>query len=303
LENIFNDGTTCDPRGQAGGGCHTYEQAAMHMGKYHEKRLVKWLAREKAANRAKDQFLAVLSHELRTPLNPALLLASDGAHNDALPLEVRKDFDMICRNIETEARLIDDLLDLTRIASGKLVLNRNPVDVHAVLQDVVSIIDKDIEQKHIFLQLRFRAAHHQILGDPVRLKQIFWNVLKNAVKFTAANGQITVETDTISNHKVVIKICDTGIGMNQDEIRTVFDKFSQGPHGMGGLGLGLAISRKLVKLHSGTIHATSLGKGKGAEFSIVFPAVKTDEEKLQLGPAPVRRAQGKGNGNMRKLLS
>jgi len=274
----------------------------MHMGKYHEKKLVKWLAREKAANRAKDQFLAVLSHELRTPLNPALLLASDGAHNDSLPLEVRKDFDMICKNIETEARLIDDLLDLTRIASGKLVLNRNPVDVHAVLQDVVSIIDKEIEQKHIFLQIRFRATHHQILGDPVRLKQIFWNVLKNAVKFTAASGQITVETDTVSSHKVVVKISDTGIGMNTDEIRTVFDKFSQGPHGMGGLGLGLAISRKLVKLHSGTIHAASLGKGKGAEFSIVFPVMKPAEEKITLGPSPVRRAHGKGNG-MRKLLS
>ena len=275
----------------------------MHMGKYHEKKLVKWLAREKAANRAKDQFLAVLSHELRTPLNPALLLASDGAHNDALPLEVRKDFDMICKNIEIEARLIDDLLDLTRIASGKLVLNRNPVDVHAVLQDVVSMIDKDVEEKHIFLKLLFKATHHQILGDGVRLKQIFWNVLKNSVKFTAANGQITVETDTISNHKLVVKISDTGIGMNPDEIRTVFDKFSQGPHGMGGLGLGLAISRKLVKLHSGTIHATSLGKGKGAEFSITFPVAKPAEARLQLSPAPVHRARGKGNEDLRKLLS
>ena len=275
----------------------------MHMSRNHEKRLVKWLAREKAANRAKDQFLAVLSHELRTPLNPALLLASDGAHNDALPLEVRKDFDMICKNIETEARLIDDLLDLTRIASGKLVLNRNPVDVHSALQDAVSIIDKEIEQKQIFLKLHFKAANRQVLGDPVRLKQIFWNILKNAVKFTAAGGQIAVETDSTSNHKIVVKISDTGIGMNPDEIRTVFDKFSQAPHGMGGLGLGLAISRKLVKLHSGTIQATSLGKGKGAEFSIILPVMKPAEEKLQLEPAPVRRAQGKGNGSMRKLLS
>ena len=273
------------------------------MGRNHEKRLVKWLAREKAANRAKDQFLAVLSHELRTPLNPALLLASDGAHNDTLPLEVRKDFDMICRNIETEARLIDDLLDLTRITSGKLALNRNPVDVHSVLQDAVSIMDKEIEQKQIFLKLHFKATHHQILGDAVRLKQIFWNVLKNAVKFTATGGQIAVETDTIANNKIAVKISDTGIGMNPDEIRTVFDKFSQAPHGMGGLGLGLAISRKLVKLHSGTIQATSLGKGKGAEFSIIFPVMKPAEDKIQLSPAPVRRAQAKGNGTMRKLLS
>jgi signal transduction histidine kinase len=263
------------------------------MGKQHEKKLARWLAREKAANRAKDQFLAILSHELRTPLNPALLLASDGAHNNELPSQVRKDFDTICQNIEIEARLIDDLLDLSRIASGKLTINRNPVDVHNVLQDVVSIIDKEIAQKHIFLSLRFTAGRHEILGDPVRLKQIFWNVLKNAVKFTAGGGQIMVETETSSNHKLAVKISDTGIGMNADEIRTVFDSFSQGTHGMGGLGLGLAISRKLVKLHSGSINATSLGKGKGAIFSIVFPLMKTAEERYPLAPTAVRHAQEK----------
>jgi signal transduction histidine kinase len=272
------------------------------MGKQHEKKLVRWLAREKAANRAKDQFLAVLSHELRTPLNPALLLASDGAHNDELPSQVRKDFDTICQNIEIEARLIDDLLDLSRIASGKLTINRNPVDVHNILQDVVCIIDKEIAQKHIFLTLHFKATRHEILGDPVRLKQIFWNVLKNAVKFTAAGGKITVETETPANNKLSIKISDTGIGMNADEIRTVFDKFSQGAHGMGGLGLGLAISRKLVKLHSGSIHAASLGKGKGAVFSIIFPLLKTAEAGFPLPPPPVRQER-KGNGNIRKFLT
>lgn len=264
------------------------------MGKQHEKRLAKWLAREKAANRAKDQFLAVLSHELRTPLNPALLLASDGAQNIELPSQVRKDFDMICQNIEIEARLIDDLLDLSRIASGKLTIIRNPVDVHNILQDVVSIIDKDIARKHIFLSLLFKAARHEISGDPVRLKQIFWNVLKNAVKFTASAGQITIETETLANHKLAVKISDTGIGMNPGELRTVFESFSQGAHGLGGLGLGLAISRKLVKLHSGSIHATSLGKGKGAIFSIVFPLIKT-EEGFPLAPAPARLTHGKSN--------
>ncbi|HEX3624167.1 MAG TPA: HAMP domain-containing sensor histidine kinase [Verrucomicrobiae bacterium] len=266
------------------------------MSKQHERKLTRWLAREKAANRAKDQFLAILSHELRTPLNPALLLASDGAHNHQLPSQVREDFDEICKNIEIEARLIDDLLDLTRIASGKLTLNRDPVDVHKILQDVVAIIDKEIAQKHIFLDLHFKAERHEILGDPVRLKQIFWNVLKNSVKFTATDGQITVESEA-ANHKLVVKISDTGIGMNADEIRTVFDKYSQGTHGMGGLGLGLAISRKLVKLHSGSIHADSLGKGKGAVFSIIFPLIKSAEEQMQVPAAPVRHANGKGNGD------
>ncbi|HEY1790344.1 MAG TPA: HAMP domain-containing sensor histidine kinase [Verrucomicrobiae bacterium] len=261
-----------------------------NMGKQHEKKLVRWLARERAANRAKDQFIAILSHELRTPLNPALLLASDGAQNNDLPSEVRKDFDTICQNIEIEARLIDDLLDLSRIASGKLTINRNLVDVHNILQDVVSIIDKEIAQKRIFLGLQFKATQHEILGDPVRLKQIFWNVLKNAVKFTAGGGEIKVETETLANHKLAVKISDTGIGMNPYELRTVFDSFAQGAHGMGGLGLGLAISRKLVKLHSGAIHAASLGKGKGAAFSIVFPLMKTAEDGLVLAPAPVRHA-------------
>jgi signal transduction histidine kinase len=265
------------------------------MGRQHEKKLVRWLAREKAANRAKDQFLAVLSHELRTPLNPALLLASDGAQNIELPSQVRKDFDTICQNIEIEARLIDDLLDLSRIASGKLSINRYPVTVHNILQDVISIIDKDIAQKHIFLSLHFKAARHEVSGDPVRLKQIFWNVLKNAVKFTARGGQITVETETLHNHKLAVKISDTGIGMNPDELRTIFDSFSQGTHGMGGLGLGLAISRKLVKLHSGSIHAASLGKGKGAVFSIVFPLIKVVEEGFPLAPAPIRHAHIKPN--------
>jgi len=265
------------------------------MGKQHEKKLVRWLAREKAANRAKDQFLAFLSHELRTPLNPALLLASDGAQNDELPSQVRKDFDTICQNIETEARLIDDLLDLSRIASGKLAIKRNPACVHNILQDVVCIVDKDIAQKHIFLVLNFKATRHEISGDPVRLKQIFWNVLKNAVKYTAAGGRITVETETLAGHKLSVKISDTGIGMNADELRTVFESFSQGAHGMGGLGLGLAISRKLVKLHSGSINAASLGKGKGALFSIVFPLLKTAEDGLSIDPAPVHAPQGKSN--------
>lgn len=272
------------------------------MSKQHEKKLARWLAREKAANRAKDQFLAILSHELRTPLNPALLLASDGAHNCQLPSQVREDFDEICKNIETEARLIDDLLDLTRIASGKLTLNRNPVDVHNILQDVLSIVDKEITQKHIFLNLLFKADRHEIFGDPVRLKQIFWNVLKNAVKFTAAGGQITVNTESVANHKLVVKISDTGIGMNADEIRTVFDKYSQGAHGMGGLGLGLAISRKLVKLHSGTIQAASLGRGKGAVFSIALPLKRSAEDEIRVAPAPVRQANGKGSGNGRKFM-
>lgn len=242
-----------------------------------ERRLAQILAREKAANRAKDEFLAALSHELRIPLNPVLLLASDGASNQDLPPEIRKDFNTICDNIEVEARLIDDLLDLTRISRGKLALKRCAVDVHAAIQSALSMVDNEMEKKQIFLKVHFRAMHHHVDADPVRLRQVFWNVLRNAVKFTARGGQIDLDTETV-NEQLVVKITDTGIGMTADEIKNIFKQYSQGSHCLGGLGLGLAISRKLVELHNGSINAASLGKGKGATFSIKFPITRIAEE-------------------------
>ena len=267
------------------------------MSKLTQRKLTECLAREKAANRAKDEFLAALYHELRTPLNPVLLLASDYARDDELPPQVRMDFNTICKNIELEARLIDDLLDLTRIERGKVALNLAKVDVHAVLQDAVSIVEKEVEEKHIFLKAVYQAVQHEVLGDPVRLQQIFWNILKNAVKFTANSGQIYVETRTVPGNKLLVKIVDNGIGMSAEEIRRAFGKFSQGSHSQGGLGLGLAISRELVKLHFGTIHATSLGKGKGAEFSIVFPTFQTQKKSARSGVINARRVDNAGNGH------
>jgi len=222
------------------------------------------------ASRAKDDFLAALSHELRTPLNPVLLLASEAARNRDLPPQARADFDTIRKNIELEARLIDDLLDITRISRGKMILNRSELDVHAILSDAISTVQNELEQKRIFLRLDLRAPQPKIFGDAVRLQQIFWNVLKNAVKFTPESGLITIES-RISNSTVIVNFADTGIGMNDAEIKHVFDAFSQGTHRFGGLGLGLAISRALVELHSGTIQARSGGKGKGATFSIRLP--------------------------------
>src|SRR5215469_259212 len=232
-----------------------------------ERRLAQNLARERASNRAKDEFLAALSHELRVPLNPVLLLASDGASNQALPPEVRKDFDTICNSIEVEARLIDDLLDLTRISRGKLALKRCAVDVHSALQRAVSMVDNEMEQKQIFLNADFKAKCYCVDADPVRLQQVFWNILRNAVKFTVHGGKISVETETVEK-QILIKVTDTGMGMGPDEIKNIFKVYSQGFHSLGGLGLGLAISRKIVEMHNGSIHAASPGKGKGATFSI-----------------------------------
>jgi signal transduction histidine kinase len=243
------------------------------MGKQLEKRLIQNLERERAANRAKDEFLAVLSHELRTPLNPVLLLASDNANNRRLPQNVRGDFKTICQNLEVEIRLIDDLLDLVRTKRGKVTLEPRLVDAHAVLANAISIVENEIARKQILLKLRFQAANYQIYADTVRLRQIFWNVMKNAVKFTPKAGEITVTTETMGS-QMIIRITDTGIGMTPYELKNIFREFSQGSHGLGGLGLGLSISKRLVKLHSGSISAASLGKNKGATFSIRFPVIK-----------------------------
>lgn len=231
------------------------------------------------SSRAKDDFLAALSHELRTPLNPVLLVASEHAGNGTLPAPIRADFEMIRKNVELEARLIDDLLDLTRISRGKLSLNKQPASLHEILQDALAKIAGDIEQKQLKLQVKLAAAHDTVLGDSARLQQVFWNVLKNAVKFTPAGGQITVKTSALSNNgKFVVKITDTGIGMSSKEIARIFTAFSQGDHAaqggshrFGGLGLGLAISRSLISLHHGLIFATSAGPGKGSTFTIELP--------------------------------
>jgi PAS domain S-box-containing protein len=231
-----------------------------------------------AASKAKDNFLAALSHELRTPLTPVLLLASEEASNPHLPPEVRADFEMIAKNVALEARLIDDLLDLTRITRGKLTLDLRPADVHGVLQDALVTVRDDFAEKKIELQVKLGAPRYQVQGDPVRLQQVFWNVLKNAAKFTPAGGTVVVETSVVDHTRVLVRVTDTGIGLTAAELERIFDAFAQGEHAetsarhkFGGLGLGLAISQRLVQLHGGTLHARSPGRDQGATFEIELP--------------------------------
>jgi signal transduction histidine kinase len=238
-----------------------------------------------AASRAKDDFLAILSHELRTPLNPILLVASDAASRLDLPAEARADFEMIRKNVELEARLIDDLLDLTSITRGKVALDRHTLDVHAVLQESIATIQDEIKQKKITLILRLNARKTTVFADAVRLQQIFWNLLRNAVKFTHASGRITVETrDSAGDSKFSVLITDTGIGMNAEEINRIFNPFSQGDHAsdnghrFGGLGLGLAISQKLVGLLGGQIRASSSGRDLGSVFIVELPLAPVGEK-------------------------
>jgi PAS domain S-box-containing protein len=246
-----------------------------------------------AASRAKDDFLAALSHELRTPLNPVLLLASDSAENPELPDEIRAQFTTIRNNVELEARLIDDLLDITRITHGKLSLNTGWVDVHAVLKEAIATLQSELNQKQVSLTLKLAEGKSAMNGDTVRLQQIFWNVLKNAVKFNTEGGKITVETSLIADgEKIAVKIIDTGIGLTAQEISRIFNAFSQGDHAsnedshhFGGLGLGLTISRMLVELHSGMIYAMSDGRGKGATFVIELPLVQANKNNGSFAPS------------------
>jgi CheY-like chemotaxis protein len=267
------------------------------------------LEREKAASRAKDDFLAALSHELRTPLNPVLLIASDAAKNRELPPGIRANFETIRKNIELEARLIDDLLDLTRIVSGKLSLETQDLDPHSVLRDAIKAIKVEVEAKKIRMRLKLTAKQRSVSGDAARLQQVFWNVLKNAVKFTPAKGKIIVDTSTASDDgPLLVKITDTGIGMTPEELARVFSAFSQGDHARdshryGGLGLGLAISQKIIELHAGRIHASSRGRNQGSIFTIELPlsAVK-NKNSLPKKKSPVSSLPSQKNKGARILL-
>jgi PAS domain S-box-containing protein len=238
-----------------------------------------------AASRAKDDFLAALSHELRTPLSPVLLLASEAAEDESLEPAVRKDFETIRKSVELEARLIDDLLDLTRITRDKLVLEQQAVDLSGIAQDALATVAADFAAKHIEVSLEIGPGPKWVWGDAVRLQQVFWNVLKNAVKFTSPFGKVTIHgSGDEATRRVVFTVTDSGIGITPDELARVFEAFAQGDHAapggshrFGGLGLGLAISRRVVELHQGTIHATSLGRNHGATFRLELPMIERSQ--------------------------
>lgn len=235
-----------------------------------------------AASRAKDEFLAALSHELRTPLNPVLLLASDSAGNPNFSPEAREAFGIIAKNAQLEARLIDDLLDLTKISHGKMTMDKQIIDLHATIRDAVATVHSELAENNLSLEIDLRSPLHHVSGDPARLQQVFWNVLRNAIKFTRPGGKITISSAINPAQDVTsISVTDTGIGMDASELDRIFDAFAQGVHTVngrahrfGGLGLGLAISRKLVEMHSGTIEAFSPGKGRGSRFTISLPLVQ-----------------------------
>ncbi|MBA3650535.1 MAG: response regulator [Chthoniobacterales bacterium] len=230
-----------------------------------------------AASRAKDDFLAALSHELRTPLTPVLMMAAALEGDAALPDDLRDQLGMMRRNVELEARLIDDLLDLTRISKGKLQIQPTISDLHQLLEQTAEIVRSDVVYKQVPIHFAFEAARHHAMGDPARLQQVFWNIIKNALKFTPVGGSVTVRTRNNDEGQIIVSVTDTGIGIRAEALSQIFEAFEQGEitfqQRFGGLGLGLAISRAIVELHGGEIRAESDGVGQGATFTVTLATV------------------------------
>jgi signal transduction histidine kinase/response regulator RpfG family c-di-GMP phosphodiesterase len=238
------------------------------------------------ANRAKDSFLAMLSHELRTPLTPVLTSVLALEQSENLPEEMRASLQMIRRNVQLEARLIDDLLDLTRISKGKVQLYLEEADAHLLLRSALEICQADIDKKKLTLRTDFAAENATLEADPARLQQIFWNLIKNAVKFTPEGGRLEIRTVN-RDGALCVEVSDTGIGIDEETLPKIFNAFEQGERSQfGGLGLGLAISKALVETHHGKLIAESAGLDKGATFTAIFPLAETSADaKGNLAPS------------------
>jgi two-component system CheB/CheR fusion protein len=223
------------------------------------------------ANKAKDDFIAMLSHELRTPLTPVLVAVTALQRGGLAPDKVAKLYETMTRNIQAEVHLIDDLLDVTRIVRGKIQLQPVACDVHELVREVVESHDAEARAKDLRVALELAAGERYVHGDRDRLRQVFENLVKNAIKFTPPTGRIVVSSWN-KDGGVAIEVTDTGIGMEPEALSRVFRPFEQTTDGgrRGGLGLGLAICRGIVEMHGGAIAAHSRGPGKGARFVVTI---------------------------------
>jgi signal transduction histidine kinase len=231
-------------------------------------------AEAEAASRLKDEFLATVSHELRTPLTAVLgwiHILRGGKLDDAAATHA---LEIIERNARSQNQLIEDLLDVSRIITGKLRLDVRPVDAAAIIESAIEAVLPAAEAKEIRVQKILDTRMSSILGDPARLQQVIWNLLSNAIKFTPHGGRVLVRLERINSH-IEISVSDSGEGIKEEFLPFVFDRFRQADgtsaRRFGGLGLGLAIVRHLVELHGGTVQATSSGDGTGAMFMVKLP--------------------------------
>ena len=233
-------------------------------------------AAAEAASKAKDHFLAVLSHELRNPLNPVLATATMLQKDPRFDADTREQLEIICRNAELEARLIDDLLDVTRIEQGKVELDRRPVELCTVLRRAAEVCMPDVEARKLEFGINLGPdAPYWIDADAGRLQQVFWNLLRNSIKFTPPGGCVGIRCRPDGDGFVDVQVNDSGIGIEPEALTRLFNAFEQAERSItrrfGGLGLGLTISKALVEMHGGSITATSQGKDKGATFTVRLP--------------------------------
>ena len=260
----------------------------IHDRKSVEETLVRQYHESEVLSRAKDEFLAMSSHELRTPLTSILGWSELLVTGDLDAETQREALDSIRQSARAQSRLIDDMLDVSRLLTGKLELNSEPVDVAAAVLLAISAITPAAERKNLTLEKSFAHGASRVDGDPTRLQQIFWNILSNAVKFTPHGGRIRVRL-LARGSRIHIVVSDTGQGISSEFLPRVFDSLSQergsSTRDHGGLGLGLSIVRQLVQMHGGTVRAESAGEGKGATFTVSLPArelTATSEESAML---------------------
>jgi PAS domain S-box-containing protein len=227
------------------------------------------------ANRAKDEFLATLSHELRTPMTATLGWATMLRMGEITPENFHLAVETIERSTRAQAKLIDEILDVSRIVTGKLQLNVAPVNLQSVIEAAVDAVRPSIAAKGINLQLDFARIDGVPTGDAERLQQVIWNLLSNSVKFTPSGGSITIRADQPQRNAARISVTDTGQGISRKLLPVIFERFRQGDssttRAYGGLGLGLAIVKNIVELHGGSVAAESGGEGRGATFTITLP--------------------------------
>jgi PAS domain S-box-containing protein len=235
-----------------------------------------------AANKAKDHFLAVVSHELRTPLNPILTTASFLETSREVPPELREHIVTIRRNVEQEARIVDDLLNLTRLQRNKIELHFEAIDAHGAVRNALAQFQQEIDAKNIGVFIALRAKQHHVWADPGRIQQVLSNLLSNAVKFTPEGGQLTLRSSNTPDAKLRLEVSDAGIGIEADMLPRLFSPFEQGERTRsrkyGGLGLGLVISKGIMDLHGGALTASSEGRDKGATFALELATVPPVEE-------------------------
>jgi signal transduction histidine kinase/ActR/RegA family two-component response regulator len=257
------------------------------------------------ANTAKDRFLAVLSHELRTPLTPVVFAVQTLKQQIPPSSPTYAALEMISRNVTLEAKLIDDLLDLSRVVQGKLELQKAIVDVHEKIRDTLAMVESDSRAHGVCLETSLGATSPQLFADSARLQQVLWNLAKNAIKFTNDGGTVTFATWNEGTH-LCVACSDDGIGIASDVLPLIFQPFQQGGADItrqyGGLGLGLAVSRSLIEAHDGTLTASSDGPGRGAKFTIRLPTVAASILRSEPVAAADARRGRHGKGSLRILV-